>query len=307
MFLVGSTWAKYSAASEGMATLRVTYGEVGCRGGTATCTQRKICEICGNEYGDYGHTGNKVWSYSESGHWQLWDCCGSISGDIEEHTYVDNKCTSCGRLNHTHTPVAVPAKEATCTEEGNIAYQVCECGKMWNADGTIEILPTSVTIPASGHKWYLATCLNPKTCQNCGETEGVALEHNLQTLEAVEPTCTSTGLTEGKYCTLCNTVTVPQQVREMTAHNTKVIPAVAATCTQGGMTAGEICKVCGTVTVLPEATEAAGHSKTTLPAVAATCTATGLTEGEKCTVCGLITVEQEVTDALGHHGGRRGI
>ena len=44
-----------------------------------------------------------------------------------------------------------------------------------------------------GHKWYPATCDEPKTCSRCGKTEGSALGHTW-----VAATCT-----EAKYCSVC--------------------------------------------------------------------------------------------------------
>ena len=53
-----------------------------------------------------------------------------------------------------HTLTNIPAKDATCTEEGNKAYYICDvCGKWFeDAQGKSEITDkTSVIIPAAGH------------------------------------------------------------------------------------------------------------------------------------------------------------
>ena len=55
---------------------------------------------------------------------------------------------------HIHKLTLVPAKDATCTEEGNKAYYICDRCDKWfeDAEGTSEITDkTSVIIPASGH------------------------------------------------------------------------------------------------------------------------------------------------------------
>ena len=62
-----------------------------------------------------------------------------------------------GRLKklHIHKLTLVPAKDATCTEEGNKAYYICDGCDKWfeDAQGTSEITDkTSVIKPASGHK-----------------------------------------------------------------------------------------------------------------------------------------------------------
>lgn len=58
---------------------------------------------------------------------------------------------------------------------------------------------------ALGHQWQNATCLAPKTCSLCGETEGEALEHVFAEYTIVDPTCTQEGTKTGE-CTLCHSV-----------------------------------------------------------------------------------------------------
>lgn len=54
------------------------------------------------------------------------------------------------------------------------------------------------------------------TC-GCGETKTSALEldannhENISVLDAVDPTCTESGLTEGKKCSVCDTIIVVQE------------------------------------------------------------------------------------------------
>ncbi len=57
---------------------------------------------------------------------------------------------------HVHELTLVEAEEATCTEDGNSAYYVCDgCGKWFeDATGLVEITDKSaVIIKALGHKW----------------------------------------------------------------------------------------------------------------------------------------------------------
>ena len=126
-----------------------------------------------------------------------------------------------------------------------------------------------------------------------------AIPHTEVVDKAVEPTCTKTGLTEGKHCSVCNKVLVKQEVVKAKGHTEVVDKAVAPTCTKTGLTEGGHCSVCGEVLVEQKVVPAKGHTEVIDKAVAPTCTKTGLTEGKHCSVCGEVLVEQEVVPALG--------
>ena len=154
---------------------------------------------------------------------------------------------------------------------------------------------------------------------------------------AVAATCTKTGLTEGKHCSVCNAVIVAQKIVPKTAHSytssvttqatckvegvrtykcscgdkytekiekkahTIVIdPAGAATCIKTGLTEGKHCSVCSTVTVAQQTVAKKAHSIVIDSAVAATCTSTGLTEGKHCSVCKTVTVAQQTVAKKDH-------
>ena len=152
-------------------------------------------------------------------------------------------------------------------------------------------------------------------------------EHNAVTDEAVAPTCTETGLTEGKHCSVCNAVLVAQEtvaalghtagaeadcenaqtctvcgaeLKAALGHTEVTDKAVAATCTTAGKTEGKHCSVCGTVTVAQSEVAALGHTEVVDEAVAPDCTNTGLTEGKHCSVCNEVLVAQETVAATGH-------
>ena len=72
-------------------------------GGTATHTEKAVCEICGEEYGEtVPHTYGE-WKHDATGHWK--ECaCGAIS-DKEPHSFVWDKADS------------------------SYDYKVCDCGE----------------------------------------------------------------------------------------------------------------------------------------------------------------------------------
>lgn len=126
-----------------------------------------------------------------------------------------------------------------------------------------------------------------------------AIPHTEAVDKAVEPTCTKTGLTEGKHCSVCGEVLVEQKVVKAKGHTEVVDKAVEPTCTKTGLTEGKHCSVCNAVLVEQKVVPAKGHTEVVDKAVEPTCAETGLTEGKHCSVCGEVLVEQEIVPALG--------
>ena len=123
---------------------------------------------------------------------------------------------------------------------------------------------------AHTHQFADATCTTPKTC-SCGLTEGEALGHTEKVVDATPATCTQSGLTEGKVCSVCNEVLVAQQSVAATGHTEKVVDATPATCTQSGLTAGKVCSVCNEVLVTQQSVAATGHTEPNAQGRCATC------------------------------------
>ncbi len=154
--------------------------------------------------------------------------------------WIDNETNLDCTLNG-HTMVSVSQVLPTCTEDGMTAGLVCSvCGH--------EDAPRKV-IPATGHKMIPATCEVAEYCIYCRMVGAPALGHTPVEVEAVEPTCVTTGCTAGTACDVCDKVLSGCEVipADPTAHGKAVeIEALAPTCSTPGHTAGTGCVYCGT-------------------------------------------------------------
>ena len=230
------------------------------------------------------------------------------------------KCSACGTVTvaqqtikakgHTQATREENRKEASCSNAGSynlVTYcTVCD-----------EVLKTETkTIPATGdHVYATETKRVASTCKTagyvemscgCGETKTTTLSldpnnhENIVVVDAVSATCTQSGLTEGKQCSACGTVTVAQQEIAKTAHKEVAVKGKSATCTETGLTDGKKCSVCGAVTVAQKEIAKTAHKEVTVKGKTATCTETGLTDGKKCSVCGTVTVGQTEIEKTAH-------
>ena len=189
----------------------------------ATCTERgsrhKVCTQCGYTYKETLYALGHDYTYTL----------------IDEPSFTSTGVLNCicSRCPHTDT-VPLPAlstsqyyryviKDATCTEAGTDQYT------WWNTDyGTYSF---EVTTEPKGHSEWSWT--NPPTCTadgyttyecyRCGNTYKSdyvdALGHTEVIDKAVAATCTKSGRTEGKHCSVCGKVIVAQQTVKATGHS----------------------------------------------------------------------------------------
>ena len=176
----------------------------------------------------------------------------SVAYSYDEDTlnYYNQNEISLGELQHVHDLIKTEAKDATCTEAGNIEYWTCsECEKLFSdEEGTTEITAADTVVPAKGHSLEKteakeATCTEAGnteywTCSVCnklfgddqGTTEIMAADtvvaakgHSLEKTEAKDATCTEAGNTEYWTCSECKKLFGDDQgTREITAADTVV-------------------------------------------------------------------------------------
>ena len=194
--------------------------------------------------------------------------------------------------SHTHTVVIDPAVVATCTKTGLTEGKHCSvCNTVIVAQKTVakkahsytSTVTTQATCKAEGVKTY--------KCSACGDsyTEKIAKKaHTIVTDAAVEATCTKTGLTEGKHCSVCKTVTVAQKTVAKKAHSYTSSVTKQPTCSAEGVRTYK----CSCGDSYTEKIAKKAHTLITDYAVEATCVREGLTEGKRCAVCDTVTVAQ---------------
>ena len=116
---------------------------------------------------------------------------------------------------------------------------------------TVEANSTSLHVFGEEEVTKEATCTEKgilsTVCQACGESVDVeipALGHNETTVEGYAATCTETGLTDGKYCDACDTMTVEQTQIPALGHTWgEWVEIDAPTCSAEGSQMRE-CDVC---------------------------------------------------------------
>ena len=166
----------------------VSCGDCEHTGGTATCTEKAVCDECGEEYGDVAaHTfSNATCTVAKTctacnategsalGHdWAAASCdapktckrCQETEGEALTHSWVDASCTEPKHCENCDAREGRPNGhdwvEANCQNP-------LKCSTCGETDGESD--PNS-------HVWVDASCAGPKNCSVCGITEGVALPH----------------------------------------------------------------------------------------------------------------------------------
>lgn len=154
----GHSWGEWSSAGNGTHTRSCTnycseVDTASCTGGTATCTAKAVCKVCGGEYGEKDPKNHDLVQYAAKA-----PTCTEIGWDAYD------RCIRCGYTTRKELPalnhdlVQHAAKAPTCTEKGWNAYETCS-----RCDYT-----TYAELPALNHN-YQAVTVEP-TCETDGYT-----------------------------------------------------------------------------------------------------------------------------------------
>ena len=196
--ILGHAWGEWSSAGNGTHIRSCTRSNcdavdtASCTGGTATCSTKAVCEVCGVEYGEKDPDNHdlipheaKAPTCTEIG-WNAYETCSRC-----DHTTY----TELPALNHALEQHA--AKAPTCTEIGWDAYETCSrCNYTTYAErpalnhDLVQHAAKAPTCTEIGWNAY-------ETCSRCDHTtyaELPALNHDYQAV-TVEPTCETDGYT----------------------------------------------------------------------------------------------------------------
>ena len=329
----GHDWGAWRPNDDGTHTRRCTRSNCdgaeteNCSGGTATCSAKAVCKVCGGKYGirDLSnhalvHHAAKAPTCTEIG-WDAFDTCSRCNYTTRkelpaQHKFVYHKaktatckeigwgayktCKNCDYTDYQEIPTLNHdlkqhvIKAPTCTETG-LAYVTC-----WRCDYfTYQAIP-ALKHDLEQHAAKAPTCTEKgwnayETCSRCDYTTYVELpaQHDLEQYAAKAPTCTEIGWDAYDRCIRCGYTTRKELPAQ---HDLEQHAAKAPTCTEKGWDAYETCSRCDYTTYaeLP----ALNHDLVRHDAKAATCTEIGWNAYDTCKNCDYTTYAE--VPALNH-------
>ena len=135
-----------------------------CTGGTATCSAKAVCEVCGGEYGekdpnnhDLVHHDAQAPTCTEKG-WNAYETCSRC----DHTTYAELPA-----LNHDYQAVTV---EPTCETDGYTIFTCSRCNDSYTADPTDKLGHQFGAWSPNGTGSQSAACLR-QGCAHTGSTD----------------------------------------------------------------------------------------------------------------------------------------
>lgn len=181
-------------------------------GGTATCTAKAVCSVCGEAYGELAaHVGDSTYRYNADGHWTACATCGTPMSNQEAHTGGTADCQHKAVCDVCRQPYGeLDASNHTGgirwarTAETHQAFYLC-CGAAAGAEANHSWNDGSVCTECGygcAHTGGTATCTALAVCDICGHTYGDLLPHDYRWVIDQEATTEATGL-KHEECTVC--------------------------------------------------------------------------------------------------------
>ena len=205
--ILGHDWGAWTPNGNGTHTGSCTRcSEVktaSCTGGTATCTAKAVCEVCGGEYGEKDpdnhalvHPRAKAPTCTEIG-WDAYDLCvrcdyttrkelPALNHDLKQYAAKAPTCTEIGwdaydtwsrcdyttyaelpALNHDYQAVTV---EPTCETDGYTVFTCSRCKDSYTADPTDKLGHQFGAWSPNGTGAQSADCLR-QGCAHTGSTD----------------------------------------------------------------------------------------------------------------------------------------
>lgn len=194
------------------------------KGGTATCSEQKTCENCGDKYGEldpknHGNNGTTLVNVKEA--------------TCREKGYTGDKvCKGCEVVVEKGESTAInpnnhgdygteeaenSAVEPDCKNAGKKADMLCS--------GCKAVVKIGDVIPATGnHIGGTATCTEKAICSECGDKYGNTDsnnhgEHSITVEDVKDATCVEKGYTGNKVCSGCKGIVEKGSDTEATGHD----------------------------------------------------------------------------------------
>ena len=170
--ILGHEWGEWSSAGNGTHIRSCTRSNCNavetadCTGGTATCSTKAVCEVCGEEYGEKDSNNHdleqhaaKAPTCTEKG-WDAYKTCSRLGCNYTTYQEIP-------ALKHDYQAVTV---EPTCETDGYTVFTCSRCKDSYIADPTDQLGHQFGAWSPNGTGSQSASCLR-QGCAHTGRTD----------------------------------------------------------------------------------------------------------------------------------------